>query len=500
MRYNFVTALALALTALCIPAHAQTASKNLTNKAGTTLAQYAVVVADTSNTDAFTTTTTADAPRVVGVIGDTSVSNNALGIVIVNGIAKVQVTGSVSSGDFLGTSTTAGKAASNGSSPNGSFGWALEAGTDATVRCMLMPPQGSSPATALSLNDDIELVLGTDSDYRLDFDSGTSRLEVTDGTNILASVSDDGTTGTLRTAAVITTGDITAGNDVLIADDHVMTFGDGADWSWGYDSSLDAAVLVDAGSNILFRIEDLGATALPIFEATVLDVHRATSSTATEVAVRLGLNDTGGDALSAAEMRAQWTTNTLSAEVSRLGWYVRDTTLAEQMRLSGDGDLTVFGSSVTLDCDEAATSYIAVSGQAAQNRTVRFDTSNSRRWAIAVNGAESGSNAGSGLFFQAYDDSATAIDNALAIVRAANGLVKVNRPVKIDTITTTGDAAIEIKQDDADEPFIKYTGTSAASTANNITTFTSGATLAGYVRQSINGTDYWTPYYTAPTS
>lgn len=287
---------------------------------------------------------------------------------------------------------------------------------------------------------------------------------------------------------------------VKVGDNAKVTFGADDDWAFGYDSALDAAVLVDDDDNILFRLADLGTTAYPVFEAPALETHRAVSATANEVALRLALNDTDDDALTAAEIRTQWTTNTLGAEVSRLSWYVRNTTLAEQMRLSGDGDLTVYGSLVTLDCDESAASLFVASGLAAQNRGFRMSTSGSARFDVLINGAESGSDAGSNLFIQARTDAGAFIDNPLTIARVANGLLTLGRMTRIDTLTTAGDAALEIKQDDADEPFIKFTGTSAASSANNITTWTTGATLTGYVRNNINGTDYWMPYYTAPTS
>jgi len=59
---------------------------------------------------------------------------------------------------------------------------------------------------------------------------------------------------------------------------------------------------------------------------------------------------------------------------------------------------------------------------------------------------------------------------------------------------------IELDQDDDDEPFIEFDGTSEAGSSKNITTWTTGASLSGYVRVSINGTDYWMPFYSAPTS
>lgn len=48
-------------------------------------------------------------------------------------------------------------------------------------------------------------------------------------------------------------------------------------------------------------------------------------------------------------------------------------------------------------------------------------------------------------------------------------------------------------------PFVKMAGASEAGTTKEVSTWTTGATLAGYVRVNVNGTDYWVPFYTAPT-
>jgi hypothetical protein len=71
---------------------------------------------------------------------------------------------------------------------------------------------------------------------------------------------------------------------------------------------------------------------------------------------------------------------------------------------------------------------------------------------------------------------------------------------KIDGITNSGLPLLALKQDDADEPFIWYNGTSAANTSNNITTYTTGNSIQGFVRVQVEAADYWMPYYDAPTS
>ena len=70
----------------------------------------------------------------------------------------------------------------------------------------------------------------------------------------------------------------------------------------------------------------------------------------------------------------------------------------------------------------------------------------------------------------------------------------------ITQVAGSNKPVIELDQDDDNEPFIEFDGTTEAGSSKNITSWTTGAALQGYVRVSINGTDYWMPYYSAPTS
>ncbi|KKL17697.1 hypothetical protein LCGC14_2482960, partial [marine sediment metagenome] len=72
--------------------------------------------------------------------------------------------------------------------------------------------------------------------------------------------------------------------------------------------------------------------------------------------------------------------------------------------------------------------------------------------------------------------------------------------LEISTGASEGKQAFTIDQNDADKAFIDFQGTSAANVANNITTWTAGNSIQGFTRQEINGTEYWMPYYDAPTS
>ena len=59
--------------------------------------------------------------------------------------------------------------------------------------------------------------------------------------------------------------------------------------------------------------------------------------------------------------------------------------------------------------------------------------------------------------------------------------------------------ALSITQDAVDMPFIDFVGTSAASAAKSISTWTN-ATIKGFVKVEVNGTAGWLPIYNAPTS
>lgn len=85
-------------------------------------------------------------------------------------------------------------------------------------------------------------------------------------------------------------------------------------------------------------------------------------------------------------------------------------TANQNIDVTGAAGTTVKGST---------SSFVAVDGAAGQNRDVRVYTAGSLRWAMrAGTAAESGSNAGSPLNINAYNDSGTLIGTAIAITRA----------------------------------------------------------------------------------
>src|SRR3990172_25068 len=95
---------AIALLICSIPTAAQMSTSLLTNKSGGTVSQYSVVVVDTANNSAFTTTATERVATVVGV-AIVDISNNVKGKVGLPGqILTIRVTGLVTRGDYLITS------------------------------------------------------------------------------------------------------------------------------------------------------------------------------------------------------------------------------------------------------------------------------------------------------------------------------------------------------------------------------------------------------------
>ena len=150
---------------------------------------------------------------------------------------------------------------------------------------------------------------------------------------------------------------------------------------------------------------------------------------------------------------------------------------------------------------------------------ITFDIAGRMRVALSSVGAPSGGKGFEFVYTSAtddgrilvYDRDASAyknfrIDGAeLYLCATSFGLVGIRTlfpqsPLDIHSRASQGTQALTIDQDDADKAFIDFQGTSAASVANNITTWTAGNSIQGFTRQEINGTEYWMPYYDAPTS
>jgi hypothetical protein len=72
----------------------------------------------------------------------------------------------------------------------------------------------------------------------------------------------------------------------------------------------------------------------------------------------------------------------------------------------------------------------------------------------------------------------------------ANALVEINQ-----SKTSGAIACLSLDQDDTDQEFIHFEGTTASDQSASLTTDTSVGSLTGHIRVNINGTDFWIPYY-----
>lgn len=120
----------------------------VTNKSGGSLAKGDVVIVDTANDHAVTTTTTGSSTATIGVVvEENGIANNATGRVQFGGyVALVNVNASVTRGHYGVTHTVAKQAASGGASRVvGAFCQFLTGGTTPTA-WLFVQPDGSSAA------------------------------------------------------------------------------------------------------------------------------------------------------------------------------------------------------------------------------------------------------------------------------------------------------------------------------------------------------------------
>ena len=115
----------------------------VTNQSGGDLVAGSVVIVDTANDDAVTTTTTAQSTLKVGIVRE-GITDGTVGPVTIGGYAPlVLVTASVTRGHYLEPSTTAGQATANSARRAGSFGQLLTGGTTPTA-LLFDSPEGAS--------------------------------------------------------------------------------------------------------------------------------------------------------------------------------------------------------------------------------------------------------------------------------------------------------------------------------------------------------------------
>ena len=127
----------------------------LTNKSVGSVSAGTVVIVDAANNTAFKTTTSGDSEDVLGVVMET-ITTDAAGRVATFGVVTVLVQGNVTRGNFLSTSTTAGRAKDAGTTKtNATFAIALTGyagGGAGTVTALLLPTTmgGVAPANVIA--------------------------------------------------------------------------------------------------------------------------------------------------------------------------------------------------------------------------------------------------------------------------------------------------------------------------------------------------------------
>ena len=86
--------------------------------------------------------------------------------------------------------------------------------------------------------------------------------------------------------------------------------------------------------------------------------------------------------------------------------------------------------------------------------------------------------------------------NKESVKRVVKVLNNFDNSLKVEILNSSaGTACLSLDQDDTDQEFIKFDGTSNSDQSSSITTDTSVGSLTGHIRVNINGTDYWVPFY-----
>lgn len=125
----------------------------LTNKSGGGVIAGDVVILDSANDDAFTTTTSAQYTGVVGIAQET-IASNATGRVLLQGeAALVNVQASVTRGHYLETYSVAKQGNGNSARRTGSFGQFKTGGTTPKAIIGLLPAPTSGGGTGQGLTD-----------------------------------------------------------------------------------------------------------------------------------------------------------------------------------------------------------------------------------------------------------------------------------------------------------------------------------------------------------
>lgn len=291
------------------------------------------------------------------------------------------------------------------------------AGADNSGKMQFVPMNAGAAAPALTLWPSKDIVVSATA--KLGFDgttqgvlgdtylteSAANTLDfVVGGTNPLVRLSDRLLVGTTSTTGS------TAG-------------GIHATGTCAFDGSATVGVQLNVGSNVVVGSNTLATT-------LVLSLNAADGQTKSIRYLSAGVNrwllDSSG-AESGSDVGSDFIITAFSDAGANLGTAFRINraaggaiTLARPTTVTGN--LTVGGNAVSNPA-------ILVNGAAGTSRMVRFNSAGVLRWTIfgANSTSEGGSDAGSDFAITAYTDAGVAIDNPMAIARAAGGAVTFSR-------------------------------------------------------------------------
>lgn len=184
----------------------------LTNKSGGGVVAGDVVIIDTGNDNAFTTTTSGQYQGSVGIAQET-IANNASGRVLVHGYAAlVNVPSSMTRGRFLETHTVAKQATQNTTRRAGSFGQYLTGGTTPTAWLWGFPDNAGASGETVATSTiwdaagDLAMATGADTAAKLTKGSDGTYLHVDPTTHLPAYLTSTYKLGTTSAGASFATG------------------------------------------------------------------------------------------------------------------------------------------------------------------------------------------------------------------------------------------------------------------------------------------------------
>ena len=169
--------------------------------------------------------------------------------------------------DFVDTINLAGTGTLNGLD-------AVDATTENTIEGLIFDADAENISGAWEVQDGVTFAFGTDADIQISYDEATDdRLEITDGTNLLLSLTDTGTTGNLAV-----TGDLTVSGDDIFLGTNTTGFilvADGTNYN-PVDVTGDVEINSSGATTIQADSVALGTDTTGNYVATIADAGNST--------------------------------------------------------------------------------------------------------------------------------------------------------------------------------------------------------------------------------